>query len=172
MASQSSGISAARRAATVALASGALLAGVVGFGTAAAWAEPTPTPGDGSESSADGAPAQEMTADQALAIIANEYDTGAGGGKVSVLIHNILQLRAQGFMPSQGNREAIIAALDKRPNQVPLVKALESTYAFQLRNQTRAAAANTGQQQMINVGGGNIGQTMNPNQGGINIPIG
>jgi hypothetical protein len=95
---------------------------------------------------------QGMSSDQMLLDIAAQYDTGAGGGKVSQLIHSILKLRAQGFAPSNGNVEAIRAALDKRPNQVPLRDALEQTIAFQRRNQQRSiAAANPAQQPSIGI---------------------
>lgn len=172
MTSQTSRISTLRRAATTVVASGALLAGGLGFGVATGWAEPAPTPGD--TTTAEGAPAAPMSADQALSIIATEYDTGAGGGQISVLIHNILKLRAMGFMPSKSNADAIVAALDKRPNQAPLIKALESTLAFQQRNQARSSAA--GQQgQQFNIGGGQqLGRTtIDPALGGgINVPLG
>ena len=39
----------------------------------------------------------DMTADQALAIIDADYDTGAGGGQLSNLIHQVMKLRSQGF---------------------------------------------------------------------------
>ena len=38
-----------------------------------------------------------MTADQALSIIATDYDTGAGGGQLSNLVHQVMKLRSQGF---------------------------------------------------------------------------
>jgi len=52
-----------------------------------------------------------------LAIIESEYDTGAGGGQVSNLIHEVMKLRAMGFYPSPANiRERIDAAV--RPRRV------------------------------------------------------
>jgi hypothetical protein len=110
--------------------------------------------------------------------IGAEYDTGAGGGQVSELIHVALKMRALGFVPSKGNMDDLVAAMGKRPNQVPLITALQNTVAFQKRNQAR------GQQQQAPV---NIGiNTYNPTGpvgpqsgfgiggpgGGINIPLG
>jgi hypothetical protein len=143
-----------RRAFTGAVASGALAAGLMaglGSGTASA---------------------------DVLDDIAAQYDTGAGGGQVSELIHVALKMRALGFVPSKGNMDDLVAAMGKRPNQVPLITALQNTVAFQKRNQAR------GQQQQAPV---NIGiNTYNPTgpvgpqsgfgiggpNGGINIPLG
>lgn len=156
-----------RRALLGAVTSGALAAGLLtGVSSAYAVADPATD----AASSSDAAP--EMTADQALAIIATDYDTGAGGGQISTLIHKIMQLRSRGFYPSTSNREAIVEALDKRPNQGPLVTALESTLSFQLRQASRQ----TGGGPVLNpptIGiGGNGGGAPNPNNGGgINIPL-
>jgi hypothetical protein len=143
-----------RRAFTGAVASGALAAGLMaglGSGTASA---------------------------DVLDDIAAQYDTGAGGGQVSELIHVALKMRALGYVPSKGNMDDLVAAMDKRPNQTPLIDALSNTIAFQKRNQAR------GQQQQAPV---NIGiNTYNPTGpvgpqsgfgiggpgGGINIPLG
>ena len=78
MTSQTSRNTGWRRAAVGAVASGALAAGsMAGIGLAnaepAAPADPT--------TGTDAPP--PMTADQAIAIIATEYDTGAGGGQLS-----------------------------------------------------------------------------------------
>jgi hypothetical protein len=143
-----------RRAFTGAVASGALAAGLMaGLGTGTASAD-------------------------VLDDIAAQYDTGAGGGQVSELIHVALKMRALGFVPSKGNMDDLVAAMGKRPNQVPLITALQNTVAFQKRNQAR------GQQQQAPV---NIGiNTYNPTGpvgpqsgfgiggpgGGISIPLG
>src|SRR5690242_3503474 len=104
-----------------AVAGGALAVGLlVGFGAPVALADD-----DDPTTQADAPP--PMTADQVLAIIQSDYDTGAGGGQLSNLIHEVLSLRAQGFYPSNANKQAIVAALDHRPNQAPLVKALQQT---------------------------------------------
>lgn len=156
-----------RRALLGAVTSGALAAGLLtGVSSASAVADPATD-----AVSSDAAPV--MSADEALATIATEYDTGAGGGQISTLIHQVMQLRAKGFRPSTSNGEALVAALDKRPNQGPLVAALESTLSFQLRQASRQ----TGGGPVLNpptIGiGGNGGGAPNPNGGGgINIPLG
>ena len=157
-----------RRALVGAAASAALAAGLVtGVSSASAVADPSTD----AAAASDAAP--EMTADQALAIIATDYDTGAGGGQISTLIDKVMKLRARGFRPSTSNGEALVAALDKRPNQGPLVTALESTLSFQVRQASRQ----TGGGPVLNpptIGiGGNGGGAPNVNSGGgINIPLG
>ena len=86
-------------------------------------------------------PTPTMTADQALQIIATEYDTGAGGGQISNMIHDILRLRSQGFRPSNGNWLAIEQALEKRPNQAPLIEALKATLSYQQKLKAQAENA-------------------------------
>ena len=81
-----------------------------------------------------------MTADQALAIINNEYALGDGGGQLSTLIDDVMKLRAQGFKPSNANKLAIEDALEHRPNQTPLVEALKATLQYQRKLQAQAAA--------------------------------
>ena len=140
-----------RRAATGAAATGALAAGLlIGAGTAHA---------------------------DVLDDIYAEYDTGSGGGQVSNLIHTAVKLRSAGFVPSKGDVTDLQAAMDKRPNQVPLIDALQSTIAYQKRSQARRAAqpAPALNPPMIMGGpGGNMpGFGINPNQDGtIQIPIG
>ena len=79
-----------------------------------------------------------MTADQALAIIAADYDMGEGGGQLSKLIDDVMRLRGQGFRPSAANRLAIEQALEHRPNQAPLVEALKATLSYQRKLQAQA----------------------------------
>jgi hypothetical protein len=181
MTSQTSTTMRWRRTATGALATGALAAGLmIGVGGQVASADPVDPNGTSADTPAPAAPA--MTADQALAIIDSEYDTGQGGGQLSNLIHEVLKLRALGYMPSKGNRESIEAALDKRPNQAPLIAALNETLSYQRRNQMRAAAQAPQQQPAITpptIGGGpqpggNMpGFGIDPNAGGtVNLPLG
>jgi len=129
-----------------------------------------------------------MTADEALAIIDRDYDTGAGGGQLSTLIHDVLKLRAQGLKPSNANKEAITKALDYRPNQAPLIEALKETLAYQHKLQAQMQNANAGQQPGYNFGVGQPPPGMGPMQppgpgdnngvyigvpgAGINQPIG
>lgn len=107
-----------------------------------------------------------MTADEALAIIANEYMQGDGGGQLSALIDDVMTLRAQGYRPSNANKLAIQNALDHRPNQTPLVAALKETLAYQRKLQAQAAM-NTQQQGPV---AGPV-PIMLPN-GGMTVPIG
>jgi hypothetical protein len=134
-----------RRIVTGGLACSAVVAGVtVGFGAPTAMADPAaPTQTDGPTPTNT----PPMTADEALAIIDKDYDTGAGGGQLSTLIHDVLKLRAQGFTPSNANKEAITKALDYRPNQAPLIEALKETLAYQHKMQALQQRANNGQQQ-------------------------
>jgi hypothetical protein len=101
-----------------------------------------------------------------------EYDTGSGGGQVSNLIHTAMKLRAAGFVPSKGDVTDLQAAMDKRPNQVPLIDALKSTISYMQRSQARQAS-----QQPASVGSGitpyNPGQVPDPNGNpNISIPLG
>ena len=148
-----------RHAVTAGVASGALTVGLIaGFGSALAQAEPaeptapaTPTSTAAAPGGAAAAPAGaqagqapapgEMTADEALAMIARDYDTGAGGGQLSNLIHAVLKLRAQGYKASEANRLAIEDALNYRPNEMPLIAALKETLAYQQKMKQRAEAA-------------------------------
>lgn len=114
-----------------AVAGSALAVGLlVGAGAPTAFAVPT--------TGSDEPPAPKMSTDQAIAIVAQDYDTGAGGGQISQLIHEVLVLRSQGYRPSKANGKAISEALDKRPNQTPLVEALKNTIANQRKQQGRA----------------------------------
>lgn len=146
---------------------------IVGVGTPAALAAPA------DDTTETEAPAPAMTGEEALAIIQQDYDTGAGGGQLSNLVHEVLVLRNLGFRPSNANKNAIVAALDKRPNQAPLVEALKSTIAYQRKAQAQSVA----QQQQGAQPGFAIGGAPAPfDQGGvilggpggssINMPVG
>lgn len=150
---------------------GALIAGI---GAPAAFAAPAD---DTTDTAAPAAP--RMTADQALAIIQQEYDTGAGGGQISNFIHEILVLRNAGFRPSKSNQDAIVAALDKRPNQQPLIDALKATVTYQRKLQSQQQAQQAqGAQPGFAIGGApapfNQGGVILGGPGGssINMPLG
>ena len=81
-----------------------------------------------------------MTADQALSIIHQDYDLGAGGGQLSNLIDQVLTMRNRGFKASQANRIMIVEALDARPNQAPLIEALQATLAYQRKVMAQSQA--------------------------------
>ncbi len=137
-----------RRAVKAAVASGAMAVGLLtGIGSPTALADPADSTTTQPEISPD------MSADEALAIIARDYDMGAGGGQLSNLIHQALQLRSLGFKASNANRQAIASALEKRPNQAPLIEALKETIAYQRKLQAQMQNANTGQQPGFSIGG-------------------
>jgi hypothetical protein len=116
---------------------GSAIAGTLIAGIGAPLASAAPGD-DTTDTEAPAAP--KMTGDQALAMLAEQYDTGAGGGQVSNFVHEVLTLRNLGFRPSKANQTAIIEALEKRPNQAPLVEALKATVAYQRKLQAQAAA--------------------------------
>lgn len=185
-----------RRAVSAGAVVGALAAAVLaGLGAATAIAQTDPSTTEAPTPAAEAPtgpctgddckkvdPTPTMTADQALAIIANEYDTGAGGGQISNMIHDIMRLRSQGFKPSNANRLAIEQALEKRPNQAPLVEALKATLSYQQKLKAQAenqvlppppAAVNLGPTPgpPLPAQGPAVGIT-GPNGGGIVMPIG
>jgi hypothetical protein len=146
-----------RRVVMTGLAVSAVVAGAIaGVGAPAALADPAdPTPTQPEIS-------PEMSADEALAIIAKDYDMGAGGGQLSTLIHQALQLRNLGFKASNANRQAIAKALEQRPNQGPLIEALKETIAYQRKLQAQMQNANAGQQPGFNFGVGQPPPGMGP----------
>ena len=132
---------------------------LTGFGVSTAFAEPgesctgedcAKTDPAGTTAQADAPPV--MTADEALAIIARDYDLGEGGGQLSTLIHDVMTLRAQGFKPSNANKKAITEALDHRPNQAPLVEALKETLSYQRKMQARPAERGRGPAARVHLG--------------------
>jgi hypothetical protein len=105
-----------RRAATSAVASGALAVGLlisVGSGTAHA---------------------------DILDDVGAKYMQGAGGGQVSNFVKEALLMRAQGFKPSKANLEALQAGWDYLPNQTRLVEALKETVSYQRKIQAQSQA--------------------------------
>jgi hypothetical protein len=149
-----------RRVAGV-LAGGAIAGALImGVGTPTALA----APGDDEGTDTEAPAAPTMTGDQALVLLQQQYDTGSGGGQVSNFVHEVLVLRNLGFRPSKSNQDAIVAALDKRPNQAPLVEALKATVAFQRKIQAQMAA----QQAQGDQGGFSIGGAPAPfDQGSV-----
>jgi len=134
MTSQSTNRSTACRVATGALTGAALAFGLIVGVTPTAAAQPTtsaPAP----------PPKPQMTADQALAIVARDYDLGSGGGQLSKLIDQVMTLRNRGLRASPANRDMIIAALDRRPDQKPLIEALQATLAYQRKLLAQSQAA-------------------------------
>ncbi|MGU3501806.1 hypothetical protein [Mycobacterium sp. C31M] len=76
-----------------------------------------------------------------LDALADEYGRSASGGQVANLVDDALNLRAQGIRPTPGALAAITAALDKRPNLIPLADALRATVAQQRQVQARGGAS-------------------------------
>lgn len=121
------------------VATGALAAGLsMGLCAPTALAVPSDTVTD---PATDPNAPPPQTPDQVLQAVDAEYDTGAGGGQVSNLIHSIMKLKNQGYAPTKGNVDAIVDALGHRPNQEPLIEALQATLVTQKRNQARSQAA-------------------------------
>ena len=153
-----------RRVVTGVVASGAIAAGLmIGLGATPALAEPTTD----AASETDTAEAPQMTPDQALVAIAAKYDTGAGGGKVSNLIHDVMKLRQQGFLPSNGNGQALVEALNfDGASQSRVIEALEATKTYQLRNKLRSQQAQSQQPSTFGI------NTLPPGNQGSNLPPG
>lgn len=103
-----------------------------------------------------------------------QYDTGSSGGQISTLVHQVAKLRAQGFGPSKGNMADIQDAIDHRPNEMPLIKALQATVAFQTRNKSRASATQPQNPGGIVIGGtpGGLPPGLVPGTGGSSISMG
>jgi hypothetical protein len=78
-------------------------------------------------------PAQQVSPDQVLMMISEQYQTGSGGGQVSKLIEQVMTLRQRGVRPSTANSQALLEGLNARPNQKPLIDALQSTLSYQRR---------------------------------------
>lgn len=131
-----------RRAATVAVAA-ATMAGVLSAPAALAQPAPPTQPAQPTQTAPSGqqdAP-RRANADQLLMTISQEYQTGSSGGQVSKLIDQAMSLRMRGFRPSMANAQALAAALEKRPNQTPLIEALRATVSYQRKLQMQSANA-------------------------------
>jgi hypothetical protein len=151
---------------------GALTAGLlVGMGTPQALAEPSTTP---ATPSADNGVPQFQSADQLLLFIDQEYDQGSGGGQLSNLIKQVMKLRAQGIKPSRTNIAEIQNALQYRPNQKPLVEALQNTLGYQQKIFAQMQILQQAQQQQQNnavMGAGQMPSDGAPTIGGNTAPV-
>ena len=126
---------------------------------------------------------KRVNSDQILMALHDQYSQGDGGGQMSILIDDVMKMRAQGFKPSNANALALQDAMDARPNQSPLVEALKSTLSFQRKLQAQQQM-NAQQQGPVAgpvpvippVNGGIPHNQMPQNQGtqgpSINIPLG
>jgi hypothetical protein len=95
--------------------------------------------------------------------LAKEFTTASGAGPVANLVSESLKLRAAGFLPTKGELDSITQAETYRPNQTPLIKALENTVAGQTKMQSEAQALQGGQNQI----GLGINQYNPNNPGGV-----
>lgn len=87
---------------------------------------------------------QRISPDQVLMMISDQYQSGAGGGQVSKLIEQVMTLRKRGVRPSAANSQALLDGLNARPNQMPLIEALQSTLSYQRRTLSQQANAGSG----------------------------
>jgi hypothetical protein len=72
--------------------------------------------------------------------LGKEFSTASGAGPIANLVNESLRLRAMGFRPSKGQLDGITQAETYRPNQTPLIKALQETVAAQTRLQSQTQA--------------------------------
>lgn len=91
--------------------------------------------------------------------LACEFGTAPGSGTVSRLLNQSILLSVQGFRPSAANLASISAAQGQRPNQTPMIEALQETVEGQAnsRNLAAAAAAGTGPQSTLTINQGPAG---------------
>lgn len=141
---------------------------IAGFGSAPALADPSSTAPATPTAQADSGVPQFKSADELLLYIDQEYDQGAGGGQLSNLTKSVMKLRAQGFKPSKANVAAIMDALNYRPNQKPLIDALNDTLAYQQKIKAQTALLQQAQQAQQNNAVMGAGQM--PSDGNPNIP--
>ncbi|MCH9642580.1 MAG: hypothetical protein K0U70_12920 [Actinomycetia bacterium] len=126
-----------RRPVATALAGTVVAGGLVsGFTAPAALGQPSDSSTRSQETATQAQP-RRVSPDQILMTISQDYQTGAGGGQISKLIDQVITLRKRGVRVSNSNAQALAAALDKRPNQKPLINALEGTLSDQRRQFAR-----------------------------------
>lgn len=127
-----------RRSIASALAGVAVVGGLgVGLSAPVALAQPA-------DSSATQPQPKRVSPDQVLVMIADQYSTGSGGGQVSKLIDQVMTLRQRGIRPSVQSTNLLLAGLDARPNQTPLIDALQATLADQRKQFAQAGVAAPG----------------------------
>ncbi|WP_163699298.1 hypothetical protein [Mycolicibacterium sarraceniae] len=156
------------------MAIGALTAGLLaGVGAQPALADPVTAPATPS-ADANGVP-QFQSADQLLAYIDQEYDHGDGAGQLSSLMKQVMKLRAQGIKPSRTNIAEIQNALQYRPNQKPLITALQNTLGYQQKIFAQMQLLQQAQQRQQNnavMGAGQMPSDGAPTIGGSGAPVG
>ncbi len=117
---------------------------------------------------------QFKSADELLLFIDEEYDMGAGGGQLSNLIKQVMKYRAAGYKPSKANVAEITQALNYRPNQKPLIDALNDTLAYQAKIKAQSDLLQQAQAAQNNssavMGAGQMPGDSNPVIGGAPVP--
>ncbi len=124
-------------------------AGTPGLALTGGAAGGTPTaPGAGAAAPGGtaAAPAPATSYVYVLDRLAQEFSRGSSAGQVANRLNRVLTLREQGYRPRPANLMAVQASLEKRPNQSPLIAALQSTLAYQQKLQAQGGGG-SGQQQ-------------------------
>ncbi len=104
--------------------------------------------------------------------LGKEFSTASGAGPIANLVNQSLKLRAMGFRPTEGQLDSITQAETYRPNQTPLIKALQETVAAQSRLQSQAQTLQGGQNQIgfgINQYDPNSPGGVTAGPGGVNL---
>ena len=103
--------------------------------------------------------------------LAGEFTNGAGEGPVPNLVTQSIKLRDMGFKPTKAQYDQITKALDYRPNQTPLIHALQATVDAQthLMNLAQTLAGNNGYTVGINQYNPNSPGGISAGPGGISI---
>lgn len=70
--------------------------------------------------------------------LGREFSTARGAGQLANLLNDSLRMKSMGVRPSAGELAAVQDALRYRPNQRPLIEALESLVAGQSKRLRRA----------------------------------
>jgi hypothetical protein len=98
--------------------------------------------------------------------LAHEFTTAAGGGEIPTLLNQSLKMRGMGFAPTPGELAAIQDSQKYRPNQTPMIKALNAALAGQTHRMKQAQAASGNQPNCCTVG---INQYDPNNPGGVSV---
>ncbi len=101
--------------------------------------------------------------------LAAEYSLGAGAGQIANLLNESIRLRSQGFAPKRTQYTAISDALGYRPNQTPLVNALQDAVSYQTRLQAQSNG-DTGGGVTVGINQCDFNSQWNSQQGGISWP--
>ena len=103
--------------------------------------------------------------------LASEFTNGAGEGPVPNLVTQSIKLRDMGFRPTKAQYDQITKALDYRPNQTPLIHALQATVDAQthLKNEADTLAGNNSYTIGINQYNPTSPGGITAGPGGINI---